>query len=1217
MNRQFVILSCLVALCVNALSGCMLRRPGFHIKEDLAHLRELASQTQYDDVHTTEPPSPAMHVGPPRLLTDLTPADFWPMTPEEAVQYAITNSTVLRDLGGTVLRSPETIRTIHNPALQETDPITGIPSALAFFDSEFSTRMFFEKNDRAVNNRIVGLGTQLFQQDFLNWDATLKKRSMTGGEYAVRQSWIYDANNSDENVFGSAWETLLDFEVRQPLLQGAGVGFNQVAGPESVPGVINGVRIARLNTEVSLADYRIALRDLVSNVENAYWDLYFGYRNLEAKIAARDEALQTWREFEAGVRSGQVDVDVEAQARAQYFLFQEEVQIALGGRLVKVTEVNNGSSGGTFRGLGAGQGVLVAERRLRLIMGLPVNDGRVIRPAYDPKMVKVVFDWDQVLTEGLTRRAELQRQRIELRRRQLMVIANRNFLLPRFDAFGRYRFRGLGEQLIDRKNTTGPLFEMDGVTPISNLSFDNAYQNLMTGDFQEWQLGFEFALPVGFRRAHAAVRNSQLRLARARAVLEEQERQVVYDLSNAYAEVYRAFEVMQTAYNRRIATKENYEALDERLKFEKDRQANANLLLDAQRRLADSETRYYRAQVDYMLSVKNMHYEKGSLLDYNEVFVMGDDHRPPAANTTSMRKWQRGRPFNYLLTRPRRRNKRGAGQPGGGSNGGPNYVHNGVETTEDGNVVPNDGWPMVRLPLVSLPKIALPSFDGITAPNGVRSPAQVRPVVAHAPAQTPNRPNQTPNGRVARRTPSATNAAVERSTDGDRDPAARRKVDSAAIKADSANVQTESSGATAGRGQTPTASRPRSALRLPFRSTRKPQSTGASQAKRPVAETDRQANGPKTKNAPVRGRGGNIRVEVSQTPQNHQKPSGQPVAPRRSKPSGQPDYRFPMMSPGDHGAGAPAAPLNTRPTATSNNRTTAAGPAGTATSKAMPSKPAPNRPAPNRPAPVIAAPVIAAPALVRRPQVQIIQPRDQNRSALATNQPPSRLEPAQATIARFPWRPKGKPHRPTVLSAPRFATEPVHQKPAGHESIAAGSASQFHPVQAASALRMPQVPSTPRASVPNASPNASTQARSRPAGGAVDATRQPSLGSYISASDNKRPPSAHPGSQKPGSQKPSTRKPRVHTPNKESMLRMLFGTDDDQRDAKTVPASGIEDPHGARSNNVRNAAPTTPRPLYRLPNVEASKRTARAGAFGPTLLQPLPTRRGVSPAMPR
>ncbi len=84
---------------------------------------------------------------------------------------------------------------------------------------------------------------------------------------------------------------------RQPWLQGGGAEFTRIYGPPNVPGVFsgvpgfaNGVMVARINTDISLTDFEAGLRDLVSNVENAYWDLYFAYRDLDAKIAARDSA---------------------------------------------------------------------------------------------------------------------------------------------------------------------------------------------------------------------------------------------------------------------------------------------------------------------------------------------------------------------------------------------------------------------------------------------------------------------------------------------------------------------------------------------------------------------------------------------------------------------------------------------------------------------------------------------------------------------------------------------------------------------------------------------------------------------------------------------------------------------------------------------------------------------------------------------------------------
>jgi len=46
-----------------------------------------------------------------------------------------------------------------------------------------------------------------------------------------------------------------------------------------------------------------------------------------------------------------------------------------------------------------------------------------------------------------------------------------------------------------------------------------------------------------------------------------------------------------------------------------------DLLLDAQRRRAEAESAYYRSLVDYNRGIMNVHYRKGSLLDYDGVYL--------------------------------------------------------------------------------------------------------------------------------------------------------------------------------------------------------------------------------------------------------------------------------------------------------------------------------------------------------------------------------------------------------------------------------------------------------------------------------------------------------------------------------------------------------------------------------------------------------------------
>ena len=63
------------------------------------------------------------------------------------------------------------------------------------------------------------------------------------------------------------------------LVNGAEVAEDRFRLPDpfGVPGLYNGVVLARVNTKIEMAEIEIGLRDMLNNSENAYWDKYFTY----------------------------------------------------------------------------------------------------------------------------------------------------------------------------------------------------------------------------------------------------------------------------------------------------------------------------------------------------------------------------------------------------------------------------------------------------------------------------------------------------------------------------------------------------------------------------------------------------------------------------------------------------------------------------------------------------------------------------------------------------------------------------------------------------------------------------------------------------------------------------------------------------------------------------------------------------------------------------
>ncbi len=374
--------------------------------------------------------------------------------------------------------------------------------------------------------------------------------------------------------------------------------------------------IARIRVDETLADFEGGVRNLVHDLEDAYWELYFAYRDLEARKMGRDSALESWKKtkalYETGSKGG--GADREAQARSQYFLFRAQVEQTL-------TEV--------FR----------AENRLRYIMGLTMSDGKLIRPADEPTTARVAFDWSGIHCEALTRRVEIRRQKWGIKRRELELIAARNFLLPRIDAVGRYRWLGLGDELINQDHRE---FTEQG---------SSAFGVLTSGEFQEWQLGLQASIPIGFRRELSGVRHHELLLARERALLQNLELEISHQLGDSIRDVDLNYGLTQTNFNRRVAAEAEVQAVNASYLANI---ATLDLLLDAQRRRSEAESAYYRSLVDYNRSIMNVHYRKGSLLDYDGVYL-AEGEWPAKAYFDAMRQARKrdaGLYMDYGYTRP-------------------------------------------------------------------------------------------------------------------------------------------------------------------------------------------------------------------------------------------------------------------------------------------------------------------------------------------------------------------------------------------------------------------------------------------------------------------------------------------------------------------------------------------------------------------------------------
>lgn len=507
------------------------------------------------------------------------PLHFQDVSRDQVLAIAFANSQVIRDLGGRVLQSPESVPTAYDYAIQQADPFYGPQAALAQFDTQLNGSVLAANNDRVFNNAVLGGGAQELVQDAVTVGAGISRRLPGGAVVSLNQQTAYDSNNRSANLFPSIWETHTEVGIRQPLLRGAGRTFNAIAGPNAQPGFYfsNGFVIAQMNSRQSALQFERALTNYLSEVEDAYWLLQLAYRQYEGRLTARNHAEQVWRMVDAKQRQGLVggEADKAAEAKSEFLSYHLQAMESLSGTARQI-------------------GVLDSERRLRYLIGYTQPDGYLLRPSETASVAPMIFDWQCQLNVALAGRVELREQALRIHKEELQLLAAKNFLLPQLDLISRYRLRGFGDDL------TG-----------SGPRFASAMQDYSSMDHQEWEFGVEMQMAAGRRQALAAVQHAKLKVSRQRELWDQQKQAVAHELAEAMARVETLRYAVQIAADQTAAAQQRLVASQAQY------QAGAttvHLLLDAQQSAIQSQLRHIELTTDYAIAIKNVSLASGQLL---------------------------------------------------------------------------------------------------------------------------------------------------------------------------------------------------------------------------------------------------------------------------------------------------------------------------------------------------------------------------------------------------------------------------------------------------------------------------------------------------------------------------------------------------------------------------------------------------------------------------
>jgi outer membrane protein TolC len=617
---------------IAVLCGCSLtQKPVTYVGHaDLQYYKGLATKIDY--ANCPDPDNPVAYASQePRRIRHMRKDRIWDLTLSEALHIALKNNKIIRTREqinfprNPLVQNPDQIPSIFDPALQETGVLfgqRGVEAALSDFDAQFSTSLEWNHNVQIENNQgltavpvVDGLPTLI--QDQGTFKARLDKTFADSSELSFINEWDYLQNNVTGNLFPSVYTGFVRAEYRKPLLAGSGTDYTRIAGPsnKNTPGVANGVVIARINNDIAIADFEAAVHALVRDVQSVYWDLSLAYQTYATERTNRENVLNTWRLVESKTKQGLEGGSSadESQALDNFFEAQGRAQDALGN-------------------------LYTLEEQFRRLLGLPVNDGRVIRPCDEPTVAEFIPDWHIALAQGITRRPEIRKQKWNIKSAELQLSAAKSLVRPRLDLVAGGQINAFGNTLISQQSEL-------------NQPDSSAFSSLAEAQQTSWNIGFEASIPLGLRSAHVQVRNHELQLAKARAALAAQEQDVSHEIGEAFQNLDRAYTAAQNAFNRRTYAAERVDAYKAQYEL---KGTVVDPLLRAQQSLAIAQVSYFQAVTQYNQAVTNFYYRTGTILDESNVTVAEDMWDSHAYADALREAWARshGTPNPLLHTEP-------------------------------------------------------------------------------------------------------------------------------------------------------------------------------------------------------------------------------------------------------------------------------------------------------------------------------------------------------------------------------------------------------------------------------------------------------------------------------------------------------------------------------------------------------------------------------------
>lgn len=407
--------------------------------------------------------------------------------------------------------------------------------------------------------------------------------SKGGGFYDLTFTNSKTTSDSTANILNPFYSGNFGLTFTQPLLRNRSIDNNR-----------RQIRIQKKRLEQSDADFRLRTIDVISRVQQAYWELVFALRDQQNQLENLNLSRENLRNVEAQISAG-----------AKAPLERAEVQTELANRESAL--------------LLAVQNVSVAENNLKQLMfrdSTAPEWSAQVTPTDAPSFDTSPVNLNEALKEARDNRPELRRLRLDNDINSIDLQFFKNQTRPQIDLTGTVALTGLAGSAVPRIDPdTGQTFG-----PPANLigGHGKMLSNLFSANTRNVVVGVAIQLPLRNRTAKANLAGAQIQKERLEASIRSQDQFIEVDVRNSA-------QAVETSRLRVLSAREARSNAELQLEGEQRLyqvgRSTTFLLFQRQNALTNARNSELRAETDYNKALADLQRATSSTLRANNVVV--------------------------------------------------------------------------------------------------------------------------------------------------------------------------------------------------------------------------------------------------------------------------------------------------------------------------------------------------------------------------------------------------------------------------------------------------------------------------------------------------------------------------------------------------------------------------------------------------------------------